>query len=104
MEDNEILIRLKRRYSKDELVASMIKTQSQLRVENGVLKSERDELCYKINKILKLDNDVKSRFCQIQYVKNMKNEIKSLRDKNRKLKKENSKLLYNLITKNNFKK
>ena len=97
---DNVILKLKRRYSKDELVSSMTKKQSQLELENGILTSEKDELQYKINKILKLDDNVKARFCQTQYVRNLKVEIKSLREKCRKMSIENEKLLMKLINEN----
>ena len=97
---DNVVLKLKRKYSKDELVARMLKEQSQIKTELGIVKSERDELQYNLDRILKLDNDTKSRFCQIQYIRNMKNEIKALREKCRKLKNENTRLFSDLVRSN----
>jgi len=90
---DNIVLKLKRQYSKDEFVSHLIKKQSELELELGILKSERDEVIYKLNKLLTLPNEVKSRIGQMNLYKNMKDEIKSLREKNKKLKIENSRLL-----------
>jgi hypothetical protein len=94
---DNVVLKLKRKYSKDELVARILKEQSQLQIEIGTLRSERDELQYKLDKFLKLDNDAKSRYCQTLYVRNMKNELKSLRENYRKLKIENTRLFSDLV-------
>ena len=90
---DNIVIKLKRKYSKDELVSHLIKTEKELRIENGKKQSEIDELKFKLNRITKMDNDTKSRYCQTVYVCNLKNEIKSLKEKLRKLKIDYDKLL-----------
>lgn len=89
---DNVVIKLKRKYSKDELVQSMIKKQSQLELENGMLKSEKDELEYELNQIKKMDSETKRDFHQTLYVKNTKKELKALRELCKKLKKENQEL------------
>ena len=89
---DNVVIKLKRKYSKDELVQSMIKKQSQLELENGMLKSERDKLEYELNQIKKMDSKTKRDFHQKLYVKNTKKELKALRELCKKLKKENQEL------------
>lgn len=43
MKDREILLKLRREYSRDEVVALLNKRIKDLELENGILKSERDE-------------------------------------------------------------
>ena len=90
---DNVMIKLKRKYHKDELVQAMIKNQSQLELEIGMLKSEKDELIHELNKIKKMDSETKRDFHQTQYVKNTKKETKDLRELCKKLKKENQELL-----------
>jgi F0F1-type ATP synthase membrane subunit b/b' len=42
------LLKLRRKYSKDETIAALNKKISEIEFENGVLKSEIDELQYKL--------------------------------------------------------
>ena len=94
------ITRLKREYSKDELVSSMIEAQRKIELELGIIKSERDELKYELNKILKLTSYEKSKLGEKKVNLNMKSEIKSLREKCRKLKISNEELLCKLASKN----
>ena len=90
---DNVLLTLRRQYSKDEYVAALLKRQSEVETELGITKSERDEFKYTLDKVLKLDPEVKSRFCMSQYVQNLKKEIKTLKDKVKELKSDNRELL-----------
>lgn len=85
--------KLKRKYSKDELVQHLTKKQKELEFEIGVLKSEKDELHHKLERFKKVSNKVKSRFGQTILYQNIKKELEHLRKQNRKLKIENERLL-----------
>ena len=98
-EDN-VLIRLKRQYSKDEALAAIIKKQKELEKENGILTSERDELNDKLTKVLSWDNDTKSRYCQLRYIQNIRKQLKSLKEQVRKLNIENERLIHKLALAN----
>lgn len=50
MEDEWILLKIRRQFSKDESVAALLKIVSELEMDIGVLKSEKDELRYLFNK------------------------------------------------------
>ncbi len=51
MEDEAILLKIKRQFTNDESVGALLKIISQLRIEIGVLKSEVSELKEKNHKI-----------------------------------------------------
>lgn len=58
----EVLIKLKRRYGKDETVAALIKKLSEAEIENGKLKSEVEHLQYEVDNLqkeLKIDRTLK---------------------------------------------
>lgn len=90
---DKAILKLRRKYSKDEFVAHLIKKQKELELEIGMLKSERDESNYKLEKVLKWDDAAKSRFCQIKFYKDQNDKIKSLREKCKNLESENSGLI-----------
>lgn len=96
MENNyidNVVIKLKRQYGKDEYVSYLLTKYSEIQIELGVVKSERDEALFVIDKLKKVDQETKSRFGKLQLAKNMKAEIKSLREQNKKLKIDNGRLL-----------
>jgi uncharacterized coiled-coil DUF342 family protein len=90
---DKAVIKLKRQYGKDELVAHLLKKQSELELELGMLRSERDELHYKMQKFLKLKNDVRQRIIQVHYVKKLLEQVNGLRVKCEKLDAENKALV-----------
>lgn len=94
---DKVVVKLKRQYSKDELVAHLTKKQSELEVELGVVKSERDEAIDKLNKVLKLDNDTKSRIGQMALYKNLKSEVRALRKKCNKAVREKHDLMAKVV-------
>jgi len=51
MSEEEVLLRLRRKYSKDEIVALISKRLSEVEFENGELKSEVEELKHEANVI-----------------------------------------------------
>jgi hypothetical protein len=97
---DNVVLKLKRKYSKDELVAWMIKEHKELQIELEKVKSEKDELHDQFNRILKLDDDTKNRLSQIRYIRNFKNELTVLRVKCNRLKLENTKLFSDLARHN----
>lgn len=56
---DNVLIRLKRNYSKDEVVKALYNRVSDLKVENGKLTSYIQELEYKKESINKLKTEIK---------------------------------------------
>ncbi len=56
---NNILIKLRREYSKDELVTYLFNKVSSLEIENGKLKSYISELEHKEESKTKLKNEIK---------------------------------------------
>lgn len=95
---NKILIKLQRRYGKDELVKSLNKTISELRVEVGQLKSYIDELEDSHSEVLKKEkikyknevNAFKQTFGNQAALEAKKMAIvRKLTDENTKLKNEN---------------
>ena len=92
-EDN-VLIRLKRKYSKDELVSGLIRQLSEKDVEIGKLKSEICELNYNLKndgRLITKELKSESRFIQ------MSKQIKEINRKNVLLQKTNSDLVTKLI-------
>ena len=55
---DNVLIKLRREYSKDELVSALSKRLSETEIENGKLKSYIDELESKIESRTKLKKEV----------------------------------------------
>lgn len=51
---DNVLIKLRRQYSKDEAVAALSKKISELEIENGALKSEIEHLEFELKKYKKL--------------------------------------------------
>lgn len=97
----ESIVRLKRKYGKDELVSSLIKKESDLQIEIGILKSEKDELQYLLNKYKKrASNKVEGNFCNTDLYKSFREQIKDLKNKVKSLNTANSKLICKLAVKN----
>jgi hypothetical protein len=95
---DDVVVKLKRVYSKDELVVTMINEQALLKKEINLLKTQNDRLKYKLKKILKLDKKeiiaVKAEMKEKFIYKNMQKEIDSLRKQCELLKNANYKLTY----------
>ena len=95
---DDVVIKLKRVYSKDELVSNMINEQTLLKKEITFLKTQNDTLKNKLKKILKLDKKeiivVKAEMKEKFIYKNMQKEIDSLREQCQSLKNANYKLTY----------
>ena len=95
---DDVVVKLKRVYSKDELVVKMINEQASLKKEINLLKTQNDRLKYKLKKILKLDKkeiiDVKAEMKEKSIYNNMQKEIDSLREKCERLTNTNDKLIY----------
>ena len=51
---DNVLIKLRRQYSKDEVVAALSKKISELEIENGTLKSEIEHLEFELKKYKKV--------------------------------------------------
>ena len=49
----DVLIRLRRQYSKDEYVAHLLKRISEIEVEKGIITSERDEALHELQSLAK---------------------------------------------------
>ena len=95
---DDVVVKLKRVYSKDELVVKMINEQTSLKKEINLLKTQNDRLKYKLKKLLKLDKKeiiaVKAEMKEKSIYKNMQKEIDSLREKCERLINTNDKLIY----------
>ena len=82
---DNVVVKLKRVYSKDELVANMITERTSLKNEINLLKIQNDRLKYKLKKILKLDKTeiiaVKAEMKEKFIYQNMQKEIDTLRKK-----------------------
>ena len=95
---DDVVVKLKRVYSKDELVVKMINEQTSLKKEINLLKTQNDRLKYKLKKLLKLDKKeiiaVKAEIKEKFIYQNMQKEIDSLRKKCELLKNTNLKLTY----------
>jgi len=106
MDDNqETLLQLKRNYSKDELLRQLHKQNAELQQEIGMLKSELAECKHdkehyhnKYEKLFSADEALKERVKESTIYKRMKDEVKSLREQNRKLKINNDILSQKLHT------
>ena len=95
---DDVVVKLKRVYSKDELVVKMINEQASLKKEINLLKTQNDRLKYKLKKILKLDKKeiiaVKAEMKEKFIYQRMQKEIDSLREKCERLTNTNNKLIY----------
>ena len=58
MQDEEILLRIKREWTKDEAVAIVLKELSESKKANGILQSDLDEMTYNFES---LKNDINSK-------------------------------------------
>ena len=94
---DNVVVKLKRVYSKDELVANMITERTSLKNEINLLKIQNDRLKYKLKKILKLDKTeliaVKAEMKEKTIYQNMQKERDALREKCERLKNINDKLI-----------
>ena len=94
----DVVVKLKRVYSKDELVVKMINEQTSLKKEINLLNTQKDRLKYKLKKILKLDKKeiiaVKAEMKEKFIYQRMQKEIDSLREKCERLTNTNDKLIY----------
>lgn len=88
-EDN-ILLKLKREYSKDEKIAFVLKKCSDLQIENGILKSEISELKDTLAKKIKPSGEVLQQlkekgwhkeFLHDEYIIELKRTIATLEEK-----------------------
>ena len=95
---DDVVVKLKRVYSKDELVVKMINEQTSLKKEINLLNTQKDRLKYKLKKILKLDKKeiiaVKAEMKEKFIYQRMQKEIDSLREKCERLTNTNNKLIY----------
>lgn len=76
---DNVLIKLRRTYSKDETVAALDKKLRETEYELGVVRSERDEAVSELDRLRKME----------KHYKNVIENCKTIRDKNRELKAEN---------------
>ena len=103
----EVLLKLHRNYSRNELndLASQIVAKQE--IEIGVLKSTIAELEYKLEEVKAYSNDIKAykkaykQSITDEHVANLNREVKALRDSNSKLKIENEKL-FSMLAKLNL--
>lgn len=86
---DRVLIKLKRRYSQNEVIAALNKKLSEVEIELGVVKSERDEARY----LLKKEN----RKFKCEHCRATDRRSKKLREENDRLRRANTEL----ITKSN---
>lgn len=75
--EDRVLVRLKRQYSKDEYVSVLLKKLSKSEVEKGMLKSEVDELIFRLKEGVGL---VKIKDNTINQLKKSVNELKLRND------------------------
>ena len=97
---DNVLIKLKRKYSKDELVAHLFRTKKELELELGKVRSERDEALYELDRIKNLTQKEKSVLGAREHYKKMKAEILALKKENKKLTLENSNLFLKVVRSN----
>lgn len=95
--DENVLIELRRKYSKDEYVATLLKQIQEIELEKGMVISERDEALYKLKKLSVMDPKAKARYCQKLFYKKLITEIKSLRESLRREKITSSRYLCELL-------
>jgi chromosome segregation ATPase len=93
--DDNVLIKLRRDYSKDEVVLHLIKTVKNLKTEVGKLSSYIDELKHRID--LKKDeikdlNKKISNARQLHKVRQLEEKIKKTNRENERIKLENKEL------------
>lgn len=82
---DRVLIKLKRRYSENEVIAALNKKLSELEIELGMIKSERDEARYLLKK---QNRKFKCDHCRATDRRN-----KKLREENDRLRKANTELI-----------
>lgn len=88
MEDEAILLKIKRDFSENEAVQSLLKIIASLEIEIGVLKSEKDELNYELLKISKLKEEgglkPKKQWHKDELVEHLNDRFVKLSDKHEK--------------------
>ena len=93
----KVVLRLKREYSKDELVAHLSKKLTEAEMEIGMLKSEKEEALYKLNKTLKADPEVLNRLALVLRNQHKNEKIKRWKEKYQKMELDKDKLLLKVI-------
>lgn len=83
-EDDAILLKIKRQFSKEESISCLLKIISDLEIENGSLKSEIFELEHKIEKIRSGDKKTKKQWLQEEIFEELNKELKLLTQTNHK--------------------
>jgi len=85
MENEAVLLKIKRIFDKDESVKALLKNISDLRFHNGVLISEVAELKHNIETSVKKENTqggkTKKQWLETEIIKQLNNEIVTYRKK-----------------------
>ena len=84
MEDETILLKIKRQFSKDESISALNKIISELRIEIGILKSDNAELKDVIDSMFVDGEAVQPNWLKDDVIKNLERKLKN----ERKLKKD----------------
>ncbi len=87
MEDEAILLKIKRDFTENEAVQSLLKIVSALEIEIGVLKSEKHELQDKINKITNQGVKGKKLWMQDEVVALLETQLKHSKERQVELQK-----------------
>lgn len=90
------VLKIARTYTENELIQYFLKNKKKLLHEVGILKSERDEAIYFLEKALKLEESHKNRFLQLKYFITLNREKKKLLKEVKRLREDNLKLIAKL--------
>jgi hypothetical protein len=82
MEDKFVLLKIKREFTSNEAVQSLLKMVSALEYENGVLKSDIADLEFKINKLRGGQGKSERKWLQDEIFKKVKSELTLLKQDN----------------------
>lgn len=88
MSEREVLLKIKREFSNNEIIQLLFKKISDLEFEIGILRSERDEALEKVNKIHTGDGQIKKAWLKDELVARMDEEIKQNQKRNTEMRKQ----------------
>lgn len=87
MWEETVLLKIKREFTENEAVQQLLKMVSELEIEVGVLKSERDEAADKAEKLRRLPTMTKKQWLQEEVFISVNCELETLKRKNTEYKK-----------------
>lgn len=87
MFEDSILLKIKREFTENEAVQQLLKMVSELEIEVGMLKSEKEELIHKMEKLRTLPTMTKKQWLQEEAFAAVVSELEGIKKKKEEFKK-----------------